>query len=207
MMVIGIIVILITIMVAAFGTHQQKANKRNTQALFHTINLKLQEYRELAGEFPPDGFDAPVETSDNAYPVQSGAALAYFLTRPMVLRTEKSDGSFKETERPSLMKLTEKCMRRSDESDPELVEIVDAWNEPIHYDRVATPDDYSIQESGDIHFEEVEAHGLDPREDPDHVPEVGPQNPGKYDLWSHGPEGHTEEEDLADMINNWEEEE
>ena len=33
--------------------------------------------------------------------------------------------------------------------------------------------------------------------------EIGPQNKGEYDVWSHGPNGHSEEENASLVVSNW----
>ena len=64
--------------------------------------------------------------------------------------------------------------------------------------------EHAIEEAGlqgDVHLEEVEDHGEDPRET-EFVSRSGAQNSSKYDLWSHGLSGHTDEATIEATISN-----
>jgi type II secretory pathway pseudopilin PulG len=207
---ISIILFLFAMLVVAGGPLKQRSMRSKTEGQIQTIGILLENYKAKAGGYPKDGIDEgdKVETEDGTR-LQSGAALTFALVNPVkvlkrqangelkVMGEEDAVGEFKDTEfGPAYL------------GDPQARELLDGFDEPFHYDRLAGGTaTYSRQEDGDVHLgwdEQDLIHGDDPREKAGlAVASAGLQNVGRYDVWSHGPDGHTKDEKPEAVIANW----
>ena len=209
MIVMGIILTLLGLIFAVGMGAQEKARKSFSRSIVDQIELTLEEFKSTTGYYPPDGFDEELRTTESLEPIQGSSALAFALTQPMILRLRQPDGTFEETERRGLHTFKQDQLFVPDEDNSELMEIVDGWKQGLHYDRLANgEEDYSIQDSGDVHLnwdhdDDSLDHLTDPREELAAVTETGPQNLGKFDLWSVGSQGHSIEGDAKHVIGNW----
>lgn len=202
MVVIMILTILMGLLVVVGTSMRHKARTTSTQSLIDKIALTAQNYRSKVGVFPSDGINDDVIT-DEGTSLQSGAALAYALTRPLKLKTKLPGGKVKVTEEKAVGSDFGEKDLFVDPDDPDAVEFIDGWGNSLHYDNISGSDSFDEQNDAEFHLQECEDHGEDPREDPEIVENTGPQNSNEYDVWSHGPNGHTEEEDILLVLANF----
>ncbi len=206
LIVISIIFLLFGMLIVAAGPLRQKARKKNTEGLVHQVTLFLDLYKGKTGTYPSDGIDERVETAEGT-PLESGAALTFGLLQPVILRQRQPDGTFKESgQEDPIADFKVDSLSPPILDDPDARELFDGFFQPFHYDRITRPDMYSTQDDGDVHlgWENGRAHGDDPREAADSGVETpGPQNIGQFDFWSHGPNGHEEDEKPEEAISNW----
>jgi len=211
MITIGIISMLFVMLAVAAGPMRIKAKTKKTEGIIGQISLGLETYHSKAGMYPPDGLDdgTTVETEEGTR-LESGAALTYAVTRPFRARKKQPDGSFRDLgEQEAVCEFKGDNFSEPYLGDPDAIELLDGFGEPFHYDRLQGTgrETYSRQDSGDVHlgWEERDlVHHGDPREEEElAVSRAGPQNVGQFDLWSHGKNGHTEDEVPEDVICNW----
>ncbi len=204
LIVIGIIVVLMGLLVAVGSGLRQRAKEKKTEALLKRIELALANYHSSMGEYPPDGMDSKVVTA-NGTRIASAAALTYAIIRPLERRRRLPNGDFRVigTSEP-LLAFSESELTPKLEDDELAREIVDPWGQPLHYDNLEGGRSYyNVQSDGGVHLEEPDSHQLDPREEHGGAVSPGPQNINRFDLWSHGKHGHTEDEVVSETIGNW----
>ena len=205
---ISIIFFLFSMLAIAAGPMRERAKRKKTEGMIEQISLALGEYHSKTGRYPSDGIDESVET-DEGTRLKSGAALTFALRQPLKIRKKQPDGSMKVVgeEPPVGIDFKESDLSPPYLDDPEARELWDGFGEPFHYDRVSGGrKSYSEQDEGDVHldWDESRVHGLDPREAVgEGVDTSGPQNIGQYDVWSHGADGHTADEEAGDVVANW----
>lgn len=201
LMVVSIIILLASMLTVAVLSQRKKAAKQATQALFTRLEAAIDSYKELTGHYPADGFDTEV-TNDEGTPIRGSACLQYFLTRETRVETKVS-GVSRIRKYDPVMELKDGELTEPNEDFPGAREIIDGYGRPIHYDN--TEDGEFRAQDGSAHIELLEFHPEDPRMNTDQlaVIEGGVQNPGKYDLWSHGEGGHSDSKDLRTTIGNW----
>jgi hypothetical protein len=204
-MVIAILVGLAAILVVSSGGIMSSTNERATQALMHRLKIYLDEYFRVTGTYPPDGFDTKVVNADKVE-LRGSAALYYALTTPINKRvmiggmprevTANAIGEFKESE-----------LLRAGDDFPGVVEIVDGFNQPLHYDN--TQDGRFQPQDGLCHYPEMDDHPDDPRTVAG--PAQGGVEAGRvnrvqsrgYDLWSYGVRGHDVDAKPVPPIASW----
>lgn len=204
MIVIGLIVLLMGLIVVRMANVREKGKVANTDSKIRQVQIKLEEYKKLTGVYPPDGFESTVETEQGTQ-LFSGAALAYALAMPVPqFNITPSGERVPVGSQPPIFEFLQSDLYR-DEGDPEAVELVDAWDQPMHYDDLTRGREaYNIQESADVHLMQgIADHGPDPREVEGVVMSFGPQSPGQFDIWSHGTDGHRREYRIENTIGTW----
>ncbi len=204
MVAISIVVVLLAMLAIVTLKYRLRAQLDRTRGFVEELRITIQDYKSATGHFPPDGIDGELLSEESRTPLQSGAALAHALTQPYLRKTQRPDGSFAEElvepERP----LKRADLLVPDDDGPQVAELVDVWGNPFHYDCLDTAEMYSPQGDASVHLVSAAVHQEDPREAVDvAVRAAGPQNVGSYDLWSHGPKGHSSEELPAEAIGNW----
>jgi prepilin-type N-terminal cleavage/methylation domain-containing protein len=188
LVVIAILATLIAMVSGAAIQCLERSRVLATEAQIQRLMAHLEDYRDLAGEFPPDGIDGEVRNAEGE-PILGSACLGYFLARPIRVR-ELVGGSEELKEYPPIVT----PWRRDDlgpEERPGVREVVDAWKNPLHYDN--TEDGEFRPQGGEVHSPEVEddMHPDDPRGGSfiaggqNAVDRPGIQGRG-FDLWSHG---------------------
>jgi prepilin-type N-terminal cleavage/methylation domain-containing protein len=202
--VVGIISLLLgSIIVIAAGAGD-RAKKKGTEGMLHTLSMALQRYYNEFREYPPDGYDFPV-SAPNGQQLKGSACLTYFLAWMY-----SDGGDFKSFD-----------MVKPDYSDPDhermvavhnqvpfwegvrpmedlnqFGEILDRWLNPLRYDNCERTKEGTVLYSPNV---QPMAGGSDP--DPrETLNERRPFNAGIYDLWSCGANGATEETDATDDI-------
>ncbi len=194
LVVISLIMVLVAALVANTIKVGQRAYVSSTKTLLNRLDLALGSYRDRVGFYPPDGFDGtePVNARDVPdFPLRASMCLYETLGRPLVI-VKPAPGGRRVVERypTPLIRFRETELYHHPEYNS-IAEILDAWGVPIHYDRLEGPNSYSIEDAPEIHLEPPPEHPPDPREVEASAQVVGQgQNPGKYDIWSHGPYGH-----------------
>lgn len=211
LMVIAIILILASAIAWAVGGLVGGSYKDKTISLFRKIEIAMQAYYDDFGAYPPDGFDSPVyDMVDDEVQLRGSQCLVHFLAWKYGEKGQKSfpDGLMKQVKgaaheggkskwvpvhggRPYL------DLKKDDYGDGKFPEILDAWLNPIHYDNtddnaggeVTWQDDPDEQ----YHTPRVYDHA-----DPD--PRRGGQPSSAYDIWSHGPDGHSENPTAKDDL-------
>jgi type II secretory pathway pseudopilin PulG len=210
LVVISLLIILIAAVVTSFISVGQRAYVDSTRTLLRRIELAVETYRDRAGFYPPDGLDGPVKSRFGA---DIYLSTCLYETLGLPLNVEKpAPGGRKVVERYSspIVRFRDAELERSLD-DPRLAELADAWGVPIHYDRLEGEHSYSEQSDGTHHVNPVDPHPLDPREVEGFAKVLGQgQNPGRFDVWSHGPRGHAAtpaDEDAVDQnappVPNW----
>lgn len=209
MVVISVIVVLMAMLAMTAGGLQTRANVAATDGLLQRIGLFIDQYHGKRGTYPADGIDGAVITEEGT-PVQSGSALAFALTQPILDRERLPTGEFRVvSSEPAVGEFKGDELSEPFADDKNARELLDTWGLPLHYDNLeGGRSAYSPQNEGEVHlfWDDLEidgaVHNLDPRE-LDGVATSGPQNIEEYDLFSHGPDGHTEEELPEECIGNW----
>ncbi|MCI0652000.1 MAG: type II secretion system GspH family protein [Planctomycetes bacterium] len=202
MIVLGVILLLAAVLIVKGNQWRIESMEKNTMSTIAICEDKILQYHAIFGAYPPDGIDAPVATAEGT-PLKSGAALTYALTQPTRKRQLLPSGEWDVTLGDPIHKFPMKDLY-VDDGDDEAKELLDAFDNPFHYDCIRTADDYGVQDDDSVHLKSAPRHGDDPREEAGvAVRTTGAQLPGKYDLWSHGKNGHTAEEELRDVLANW----
>jgi len=205
---ISIIFLLFSMLAVAAGPMRTRAKTKNTEGMIERVSLGLQTYHSKLAGYPSDGFDGRVET-DEGNRLESGAAMTFALTQEIPVNKKMPDGSYRflGTEEP-VSEFKESELTSPYDDDPQARELLDGFYEPFHYDRVGgSGEKYNRQDSGDVHLEwddDEKIHHDDPREETGvAVSSPGAQNIGEFDVWSHGPNGHQDEEVPEEVIANW----
>lgn len=201
MIVIAVLVILMGLMGLAVGGIWAKAKGKNTEALIQRIDLATQGFQSKVGRLPNDGIDSTFKTRDGT-PVQSSAALYAQLSVGQTI-PRRQGGQIVSTEKidPFLSDLTESELSEPYPfEDKSARDILDSWGSALHYDNVRAG--FSPQNDASVHLSGADFHGPDVRTT-DAVPATGGQNKGGFDVWSHGPHGHEEEEDPSEVFANF----
>ncbi|MFQ5653602.1 MAG: type II secretion system protein [Planctomycetota bacterium] len=206
LIVIALIVFLVALVVVNAGDLRNRAKRESVKSLIQRLGMQLETYHSKVGPYPSDGFDTPVETPQGTR-LKSGAALTFALLQPIQLTQRLPNGDLRVlgTEEP-VAEFADNDLSEAIDDDRDARELLDAWGNPLHYDNLeGGASAYSVQDDGSAHLHEPLAHAFDPREqEGEGVELTGPQNPGEYDLWSHGSSGHTDDEKATDTIGNWE---
>ncbi len=200
LIVILVIGILMGIVAYSITSLSERARLSNTEGLLDQIKSALQSYYNDFKKFPPDGFDQTV-TAPNGKALRGTACLAYFLgwvyrdggkLKHFQLKktrwdAEGNESSTQVNEGKPYMELKENQLTPSGE-------IKDGWGNAMHYDCLEEDDNgnvqFSRQASASVHLPPIpKYHGPDPRT----ARGAGKGfNPGRYDIWSNGPDGHEE---------------
>lgn len=201
--VLFILTLLIGLAAVSMGKMRSRSQIAATEGQVHRLGLYLESYQKIAHRFPPDGIDSVVETESGTV-LQSGAAMTYALARPTPRYNVTAGGKLERIGVGEPIGEFSTGELYVDDVDEDAVELVDAWHNPFHYDRLAKGgESYSPQGSGEFHLEEPAMHEEDPRENPAAVTATGPQNPKGYDIWSHGPGGHGENSAPEGCVATW----
>lgn len=202
LIVISVMLILMGLLVLGVGAILTKAKVKSTEALIKRLQLATDDFQTKVGYLPHDGLDDTFRTPDGT-DVQSSAALYNQLTQKKTkAKVSKAGDVTGYTEiTPVLDDLGQDSLSAPNPPDDENArDIVDAWGNAIHYDNVRAG--FSPQDSAVVHRHEGEAHESDVRNS-DAVAIPGAQNKDGYDIWSHGPNGHTENFDYKETIANF----
>ncbi|MEM7166043.1 MAG: type II secretion system protein [Planctomycetota bacterium] len=201
--VLFILTLLIGLVAAGIGGLKERARVKAAAAQLDRLGLHLEAYQKIAHKFPKDGLEDTVETDDGTV-LQSGAAMTFALARPTPRYNVDAGGNLERIGVGDPVGEFAAGELYVDPDDENAVELLDPWMNPFHYDRLVKGGaSYNIQDSGDVHLQDTKDHGDDPREDTDAVNAIGPQNPRGYDIWSHGPNGHRDNEEAAECIATW----
>lgn len=214
LVVISLMTFLVTALLALMLNVGQRAYVASTRALLERVDLSIDKYKDLSGFCPPDGFDAAMTAREGGIEIRSSACLYESLGRPLQIIKQGPGGKVivERYDSPVMRGLREAELVRGLQEGADVAEIADAWKCPLHYDRLEGDESYSPQGTPDAHLVPPEYHGPDPREEAGiMVEEAGRgQNPGRYDVWSHGRRGHEApdgEDDAAavlrETICNW----
>lgn len=202
--VVAIMMILFSMVVVAVSTIRRRMNKKATIALIHRLRLGLEEYREITGHYPPDGYDSEV-TNDDGQKIWGAACLYYFLTKELTQKEEVS-GQIRTRKREPVMEFNDTELSLEFEDLPGVREVWDGFGLPFHYDNTENGVFAPGNQENTAHMIPVDFHPPDPRtsEDPSVVPRPGIQRVG-YDLWSHGTaNGHKDDQvDLTLTLASW----
>ncbi len=208
MITVSILFLLFGMLLVAAGPMRKKAKIRKTEGLIERMSLALGQYHASSGSYPPDGLDGQTVETDEGTILQSGAALTYALTQPVRAMKKQPDGSFKamgEMEPVGDFKeFTEPYL-----DDPQAVELIDGFGYPFHYDRLTGGESsFSAQDDGSVHLGWDDMNGVVHHDDPREATGVGVESPGpqnfnEYDIWSHGDDAHSEDEQPEHVVSNW----
>ena len=209
LIVMGVILTLMALLFAGGLKWRQKAMEDSTTAFIKDLELRIQEYHSIMGRYPPDGLDSEVLSFESQEPLQSGAALAHALGTPLLRREVQPSGVIKEVQdtEPLYRFKQDQLFYKDEDPDeyPDVFELIDPWGNAFHYDNLAKGEEWYSEQSDDtVHLQFCEAHGDDPREiEGEGVDTAGGQNMRKFDIWSHGANGHTEKELITESLCNW----
>ncbi len=185
LVVVAIMSMLFGLVMIASTAIRRRAMSRATEAMIVKLNAGLQNYYELTGHYPPDGYDTEVKNSKGV-PIRGAACLYEFMTKEFTVETRVS-GQVRTEKHDPLMKFSDKTeLSGEDPEFPEVREVLDGFGLPIHYDNT---ENGIFEPQGELaHMVPVDNHPPDPRtsDDTDVVPKKGIQHMGAYDLWSHG---------------------
>ncbi len=202
-----IVISLILLLMAIFAVGMQNVKKKmrvsRTVSLVERVGIALESYHSAHGAYPSDGIESPVVTRDGTR-LKSGAALTHALTRPMLkTRTNAAGERIVMGKSEPLLDLPQGELTKPLEGDKEAVEMVDAWGNELHYDNLSGDTGrFDEQGDGSVHLSDLDEHEEDPRTT-ELVIRDGAQSTGKFDFWSHGLGGHSEESVLEATISNW----
>ena len=175
-----------------------------TQSLIERVGLALESYHSNTGGYPSDGIESPIETAEGTR-LMSGAALTFALTEPLIQTRRNAAGKLVIIgESEPLLDLAKSELTEPLDGDKQAVEMLDAWGNELHYDNLSGDRGrFDEQGDGSFHLSDLEDHEDDPR-----MTEVvirdGAQNTGKFDLWSHGLDGHSPEAKMESTLANFE---
>ncbi|RME76460.1 MAG: type II secretion system protein [Planctomycetota bacterium] len=199
--VMAILSILMALTLYGFDKYRKRAYQENTRALIKRLETALEQYYEDFRAYPPDGYDPdqPARRGrDGNGPVIRGAqCLVYYLGTPLKKVYEVGRDRRTKTVGPYMeFKLSDLTL--DDEADIDQLlqsastQVIDAYGNPLQYDNTHRMRD------GRVAVTQLQGAGPDPRS----LGGGGVQarNPGRYDLWSTGPDPA----DPSDDIGNWE---
>ncbi len=203
LVVVAILATLFSLVVVTVGPFLERAQVKATVSIIRRLESWAEEYRSLKGSYPKDGLDEPYE-SDTGTRLRGVGALHYQLSRS-VIADDIVGSRVRLRELPPVASI--KSAELSDDYDG-VFEIIDGFGEPMHYDNVAN--DRFVPQDGSVHFPPVtDWHPDDPRaakntiDGKEVVRRRGIQNRGRFDIWSHGPRGHDEEEPECLPMGTW----
>lgn len=205
--VMAIIVILVGLVVVSARGILARGYQRNTESRILQLEQHLDRYKELTGQFPPDGFDTSVK-NDQGNRIFGSACLHYFLSRPVRVE-RKVAGKAEIDEHPPIVQFMKGELSKEDPENPGVHELVDGWGTPIHYDN--TEDGKFQAQTSEAHIPEADEdlHPDDPRtgefivDGSDAVESPGIQSKASFDIWSHGEQGHESKEPKFLPISSW----
>ncbi|MCX7703155.1 MAG: type II secretion system GspH family protein [Planctomycetota bacterium] len=206
--VVLILSILMGLVVYAVSGITSRAKFNRTMSLIRNLEAAIQAYYSEFRAYPPDGYDFDVVV--DGHKLKGTAALIYFLG--WIVADPPGSGNFKKVTLKQEVdmgggKITYADVHGGkpfyDVNRNDLTkwgEVMDGWGNPLHYDNVE-PDKngkiwFTAQTGGGWHMNPPKYHN-----DPDpRVAKNKPQgfNPGSYDLWSHGADGHTQSPKVDD---------
>lgn len=204
--VMAILVMLFGLVAVSLSAYLGSAARSATIARISKLELFLDEYKSLTGDYPPDGIDSPERTKDGV-PLKGSACLYYYLSRPVVVQ-DNIGGRKIPREYPPVGTFKESELSPEDSDYPDVRELLDGWDTPMHYDN--TTDGRFIPQGGDVHYPPVpdSEHPPDPRDmtfvvdgEPV-VSEEGVQSKS-FDIWSHSEQGHDLELPPSTPIATW----
>ncbi len=204
MTVVAIVGLLVSLLIFGLNQYRKSSYQKGTQGILGSVRAALDAYHGQYRLYPPDGFDEPTfreVRGGGKQQIRGTACLIYYLGFPTVEETEY--GSEKRyAEKDPFLQLTADMLSGDGTLEEKLAdpstEIIDRWGNPIHYDNVEKGKDgktprLSPQDSASVHtmkgLDPGSQHGPDPRlRSATGGPTGGlaAQNPGSYDLWSHG---------------------
>ena len=205
LVVLAIIVLLFSLVVLAAGTYYARAYRGATESLMLRLQDRLDSYRRITGEYPPDGIDYPVE-NDEGTTLQGSACIHYYLTRPIVVEEISGSVTRKREYAPVMNSaFTSRELSEPDDTWPGGREIVDGWGNGIHYDN--TQNGRFEPQHGEVHYPPLDdtEHPLDPREvgfEPP-APRPGETQSNGFDFWSHAEAEHFLDAELTEPIASW----
>lgn len=203
LMVVGIIIMLMSLVFVAAGDSKVTANRKATEAQILRLMGALEDYRQLKGSYPPDGYDFEVRNEDGEI-IRGAACLHYFLTREIVVR-RKVSGKVRSRRVDPLLELRESIELTSPEDYPEGVrEIADPWRTPFWYDNTENGKFEPLEEPGHPDAAGTDSFPVDPRTDASlgAVEDEGNQGKG-FDLWSYAEGLYKKQDDLSHVIASW----
>jgi len=210
MIVMLILAILMGLVIYAVGGVTARAKSNRTTAIIRTLETAIQSYYSEFRAYPPDGYDFDVVADGKQ--LKGTAALIYFVG--WIVPDPPGSKNFK-----SVKLLAERDMGGGNITFEEVHggkpflevnkkdltpwgEVMDGWGNPFHYDNL------EIDKNGNVRFTPQTGGGWHmsaPKYHNDPDPRVVKNkkqgfNPGSYDLWSHGPDGHTQSPKIDDDI-------
>jgi hypothetical protein len=203
MVVLAIITILFSLVMVSAIKNRKKASVEATKALILNLESALDDYKQLRGVFPPDGFDSD-QYNDEGEKIFGSACLYYHLSKE-VQSIKIVGGKRRLKNHEPVMDFKESNLTEEEPDFPGVREIIDGFSTPIHYDNTEDGE-YEAQE-GEAHLPEVRHHPPDPRDSEEYgvVENVGIQRKGTFDIWSHGADKHLEpkEDHYGETIASW----
>jgi prepilin-type N-terminal cleavage/methylation domain-containing protein len=204
--VMAILVMLFGLVAVSLSAYLGSAARSATIARISKLELFLDQYKSLTGEYPPDGIDSPERTQDGI-PLKGSACLYYYLSRPVVVQ-ETIGGRKIPREYPPVGTFKESELSFEDPDYPGVRELLDGWDTPMHYDN--TTDGKFISQGGDVHYPPVpeSEHPPDPRDmrfvvDGEPVVSKEGVQSRSFDIWSHSEQGHDLELPPSIPIATW----
>lgn len=209
--VILILAILMGLVVYAVGAITSRAKHNKTTSLIQALENAMQAYYSDFRAYPPDGYDFDVKV--DGIKLKGTASLVYHLA--WLLPDPPGSGKFKKVELQREVdvgdgKVTVTTVHGGKPYLPDMNrddltkwgEIKDGWGNAMHYDNLEEDRNGKIlftpQTSGNFHMSPPTYHS-----DPD--PRLANNrnkgfNPGTYDIWSHGVDGHTKDAKVDDDV-------
>lgn len=209
--VILILAILMGLVIYAVGAITARAKHNKTTSLIQTLENAMQAYYSDFRAYPPDGYDFDVVV--DGVKLKGTASLVYHLG--WLLPDPPGSGNYRKVELKRKVDMGDGRITittahggkpywpdlKTDDLTP-WGEIKDGWANPMHYDNLEEDEagrvQFTPQTGGGWHMSPTKYH-----KDPD--PRVAKNrregfNPGTYDIWSHGPDGHTKDPKVDDDI-------
>ena len=202
-MVMFILILLMSLVLVAAGSNRKTANRKATEALMTRITAALEEYKDLTGGYPPDGYDEEV-LNDQGNVIRGSACLHYFLTRELTLK-RKVSGKLRIRKVEPLLELSDNLeLAPKDGYEEGVREIVDAFGVVIWYDNTQNRKFEPLEEPGHPDADTWPSYAPDPRIDASMgaVKDEGLQGDG-YDIWSYAEGNHNQKDDLRAVIGSW----
>lgn len=206
--VIGILSMLLAAIIVVTRSSPEKAAAAGTKGLLLKLSLALQRYHSEFRVFPPDGYDFPV-TAPNGLQLKGSACLTYYLA----WKYPDGEGGFEDyemkkpfyidSENITMVPVNQEvpfwadCKPKDDLNKYGEVRDKFSLGNPLRYDNCERRRDKKVRYSPDIQPMAGEKDDPDPRAENnnDH-----PFNAGRYDLWSCGADGGTEDTSAKDDI-------
>lgn len=217
MTAIAIMAILMSIMIYGIGQYRRQAFQTGTKATLENVKSALNAYYGQYRQYPPDGHDFVVKRSykgqDRA--IKGSQCLIYFLGTELPQEVEIGQDTRVVLGKP-FMEITADMLsgdgELEDRLDDPATELVDKYNNALHYDNVQPDKDGTVRvsEQSDKHIMSGDMlQAPDPRRAGGGGGKSGgggspgggvvARNKGAYDMWSHG----FNIPDVNDDITNW----